>query len=148
MKKVFANWKMSLSALFLVGGLMLVSASAQAQGGLLQANPVEPEVKGAGTWVIEADALASLEAELHGSIAQALANLPSGGQQYIIWKEKARLYEAVYASIKDGIAVSKAVRINYDHAAGASHLEPIPFSPLSQAEWQAMFNELVDLLTT
>ncbi len=147
MKKVFANWKMSLSALLLVGGLMLVSNSAQAQGGLVLANPTTPDVKGAGSWAVEADALTLLEGELQGSIAQALANLPSGGQQYIIWKEKARLYEAVLASIQNGVQVSKAVRINYDHAAGASHLEPV-VSALSQAEWQAVFNELVDLLTT
>lgn len=147
MKKVFANWKMSLSALLLVGGLMFVSNSAQAQGGTLTASQATPDVKGAGTWALEADALALLEAELNGPIAQALANLPNGGQQYVIWKSKAGLYEAVHASIKEGIAVSKAVRINYDHVAGASHLDVIPFSPLSQAEWQVVFNELVDLLT-
>ena len=146
MKKVFANWKMSLSALFLVGGLMLLSTSAQAQGGLLQANPVQPDIKGAGAWVIEADALTLLEAELQGSIAQALTNLPSGGQQYIYWKLKAQLYEAVHASILGGVAVSKSVRINYDHLAGASHAEPV-ISPLSPTEWQAILNELVDLLT-
>ena len=145
MKKVFANWKMSLSALFLVGGLMLMSTSAQAQGGLVQ-TPAEPDIKGAGAWVIEADALASLEAELQGSIAQALANLPGGGQQYIYWKLKAQLYEAVHASILSGVAVSKSVRINYDHLAGASHAEPV-ISPLSPTEWQAILNELVDLLT-
>lgn len=147
MKKVFANWKMSLSALLLVGGLMFVSNSAQAQGGMLQQNPTQQDIKGAGTWVLESDALALLEAELQGPIAQALANLPSGGQQYIVWKEKAQLYEAVYASIKEGIAPSKAVRINYDHVAGASHLETIQFSPLSQAEWQSILNGLVDLLS-
>jgi hypothetical protein len=147
MKKVFANWKMSLSALLLVGGLMFVSNSAQAQGGMLQQNPTQQEIKGAGTWVLESDALTLLEGELQGPIAQALANLPSGGQQYIVWKEKARLYEAVYASIKEGIVPAKAVRINYDHAAGASHLEPIQFSALSQAEWQSILNGLVDLLS-
>ena len=146
MKKVFTNWKMSLSALLLVGGLMLMSSSAHAQGGLLQPNPASPEVKGAGTWVVENDALALLQAELQGSITQALANLPSGGQQYIVWKVKGQLYEAVYASVSAGIAVPKAVRFNYDRMAGASHLEPV-ISPLSQSEWQAIFNELVDLLT-
>lgn len=146
MKKVFANWKMSLATLLLVGGLMIVSNSAQAQGGTITSSQVSPDVKGAGTWLLEADALTALEGELNGSIAQALANLPSGGQQYIVWKMKAKLYEDVLASIQEGIAVSKAVRINYDQSAGASHLEP-KTTPLSQAEWQAIFNELVDLLT-
>ncbi len=148
MKKVFTNWKMSLTALLLVGGLMLVSNSAQAQGGLLQTNPTQPDVKGAGNWALESDAINLLVGELQGNIAQALDNLPSGGQQYIVWKCKAQLYEAVLASIQNGIAVSKSVRINYDHVAGASHLDVIKFSPLSQAEWQTMFNELVDLLTS
>jgi hypothetical protein len=147
MKKVFTNWKMSLSALLLVGGLMLVSNSAQAQGGTTSSTVANVDVKGAGTWALEADALALLAAELQGPIAQALATLPPGGQQFIIWKEKAQLYEAVYASISGGITVSKSVRINYDQVAGASHLEPIAFSPLSQAEWQAILNELVDLLS-
>lgn len=146
MKKVFANWKMSLSALVLVSGLMFVSNSAQAQGGMLQPNPVEPDVKGAGTWVLEADALTLLEGELNGQIAQALAQLPNGGQQYLFWKYKAELYSNVYASIQQGIVTSKAVRINYDHLAGAPHMEPV-ISPLSQNEWQMIFNELVDLLT-
>jgi len=146
MKKVFANWKMSLSALLLVGGLMLVSNSAQAQGGLVTANPTTPDVKGAGTWAIEADALTLLEIELQGEITQALASLPSGGQQYIVWKHKAMLYEAVYASILDGVTVPKSVRVSYDQLAGAAHLDKI-ISPLSPAEWQGVFNDLVDLLT-
>ena len=146
MKKVFTNWKMSLSALLLVGGLMLVSNSAQAQGGLLLANPTTPVVKGAGTWVLESDALTLIEGELNGTIAQALAQLPNGGQQYLVWKYKAELYSAVYTSIQQGVPVNKAVRINYDHLAGSTNAEPV-ISPLSQAEWQAIFNELVDLLT-
>jgi len=145
MKKVFANWKMSLSALLLVGGLMLVSNSAQAQGGQLVANPTSPEVKGAGVWVIESNALALLEAELTGSIAQALAQLPAGGQQYIVWKYKAQLYSSVHSSITEGASVPKAVVNNY--AALAGPLDSVTFSALSQAEWQVMFNELVDLLT-
>jgi hypothetical protein len=147
MKKVFANWKMSLSALLLVGGLMFLSNSAQAQGGLVTANPTQADVKGAGAWALESDALTLLEGELQGSIASALENLPSGGQQYIVWKLKGQLYEDVYASIKNGVSVSKSVRVSFDHLAGASHLEPV-ISPLSQTEWQAIFNELVDLLTT
>jgi len=147
MKKVFANWKMSLSALLLAGGLMLVSNSAQAQGGLITANPSQADVKGAGTWALESDALTLLLGEMEGPIAQALAQLPSTGQQYLVWKYKADLYSAVYAAISSGSTVSKAVRVNYDHLAGASHLEPV-ISPLSQTEWQAIFNELVDLLTT
>jgi len=82
MKKVFTNWKMSFSALLLVGGLMLVSNNAQAQGNILQPNT--PDVKGAGTWLVESEALQALEAQLKGPIAQALATLPPGGQQYII----------------------------------------------------------------
>lgn len=146
MKKVFANWKMSLAALLLVGGLMLVSNSAQAQGGLVTSNNSTPDVKGAGTWLFEADALAALEAELQGNITTALESLPPSGQQYIVWKHKAQLYEAVHAAIKDGINTSKAFRINYDRMAGGSHLEPV-ISALSPAEWQLIFNEMVDLLT-
>ena len=148
MKKVFANWKMSLSALLLVGGMMLLSNSVQAQSGISSTAIGNSDIKGAGTWVFESDALSLLEAELQGPITQALANLPTGGQQYIVWKVKAQLYEAVHASVTEGIPVSKAVRINYDQMAGASHLEPIPFSPISQAEWQDLLNGLVDLLTT
>lgn len=146
MKKVFANWKMSLAALLLVGGLMLVSNSAQAQGGLVTSNNDTPDVKGAGTWLLEADALATLEAELQGNIATALETLPPTGQQYIFWKYKAMLYEAVHASIREGVNTSKSFRINYDRLAGASHLETV-ISPLSQPEWQQIFNEMVDLLT-
>lgn len=124
---------------------MLVSNSAQAQGGQLSPNPAAPEVKGAGVWVIESNALALLEAELTGSIAQALVQLPNGGQQYIVWKYKAQLYEAVYASIKDGGSVAKATVNEYANLAGP--VDKVTFSPLSAAEWQAMFNELVDLLT-
>jgi hypothetical protein len=146
MKKVFANWKMSLATLLLVGGLMIVSNSAQAQGGLITSNNDTPDVKGAGTWVLEADALALLEGELQGNIATALETLPPSGQQYIFWKYKAMLFEAVHASIKGGINTSKAFRVNYDRMAGASHQEPV-ISALSQAEWQQIFNEMVDLLT-
>lgn len=148
MKKVFTNWKMSLSALLLVSGLMFVSSSAQAQGAISStAIGANADVKGAGTWVLEADALALIEAELQGPIAQALAVLPPGGQQYLFWKGKAELYEAVYASIVSGISPSKSVRVNFDQMAGASHLEPV-ISYLSQNEWQTIFNELIDLLTT
>lgn len=146
MKKVFANWKMSFAALLLVGGLMVVSNSAQAQDGLLTSSNGYPDVKGAGTWLLEADALALLEAELQGNIATALETLPPTGQQFIFWKYKAMLYEAVYASIVEGTNTSKAFRINYDRLAGAQHLEPV-ISPLSQSEWQLIFNEMVDLLT-
>lgn len=144
MKKVFTNWKMSLTALFLVGGLMLVSNNAQAQGNILQPNT--PDVKGADSWLVESEALQTLEAQLQGPIAQSLAQLPPGGQQYIIWKTKAELYEAVHGAIASGINTSKAFRVNYDQKAGAPHLEPV-ISALSQSEWQAVFNELVDLLT-
>lgn len=144
MKKVFANWKMSLSALLLVGGLMLVSNNAQAQGSNLQ--PHTPDVKGAGTWLVESEALQALETQLQGPIAQALAQLPPGGQQYIVWKTKAELYEAIRGSIIGGVNTSRAFRVNYDQRAGAPHIEPV-ISALSQAEWQAVFNELVDLLT-
>lgn len=146
MKKVFANWKMSFAALLLVGGLMLVSNSAQAQNGLVTSNNNYPDVKGAGTWLLEADALAVLKAELDGNIATALETLPPTGQQFIFWKYKAELYEAVYASIEAGINTSKAFRVNYDRRAGAPHQEPV-ISALSQAEWQLIFNEMVDLLT-
>ena len=145
MKKVFTNLKMFLSTLFLVGGMMLVSNSVQAQGGQLQPNPVSPDIKGAGTWADGSTALILLEAELTGSIAQALAQLPSGGQQYIVWKHKAMLYEAVYGDIKDGAQVPKAVVGHYTAFAGP--LDSVVFSALSQAEWQAIYNELVDLLT-
>jgi hypothetical protein len=145
MKKVFANWKMSLSALLLVGGLMIVSNSASAQNGQL-VNPTTPDIKGAGTWVLESNALALLQGEMEGTIEQALSQLPSGGQQYIVWKYKAQLYSSVYGSISQGVSVSKAVRVQYDQLAGASHLEPV-ISPLSQTEWQAILNELVDLLS-
>lgn len=147
MKKVFANWKMSLSALLLVGGLMFVSNSAQAQGGVSAIPVGNADVKGAGTWAIEADALTLLVGEMEGTIAQALATLPPGGQQYIVWKSKADLYSRVYSSIQSGVSVSKSVRLNYDQMAGASHLDNV-ISPLSQAEWQQVLNELVDLLTT
>lgn len=145
MKKVFANWKMSLSALFLVGGLMFLSNNVQAQ---ISSTPnAAIDIKGVtGSWALESEALNLLEIELQGPIATALESLPTGGQQYIVWKVKAQLYEAVRASILNGATVSKAVRINYDQMAGASHLEP-KITPLSQAEWQALFNELVDLLT-
>jgi hypothetical protein len=146
MKKVFANWKMSFAALLLVGGLMLVSNSAQAQSGLVTANSNYPDVKGAGTWVLEAEALTLLHAEMTGQIEQALEQLPPSGQQYIFWKHKAMLYSMVYSSIQEGINTSKAFRINYDRMAGAPHQEPV-ISALSQSEWQQIFNEMVDLLT-
>lgn len=147
MKKVFANWKMSLTALFLVGGLMLVSNSAQAQSGNLQQNPASPEIKGVtGNWAVESDAIQLLEGELQGTIATALATLPNNGQQYLVWKYKAELYDAVRASIVQGVTVPKAVRINYAHLAGSPSQETV-ISPLSQNEWQTIFNELVDLLT-
>lgn len=147
MKKVFANWKMSLTALLLMGSLMLVSNGAQAQGNTLSSNPgTADDVKGAGTWAIEADALLLLEIELQGPITQALEQLPNGSGQFYVWKYKATLYEAVHASIQQGIPVSKAVRANYDRMAGAPHMEPV-ISVLSQSEWQTIFNELVDLLT-
>lgn len=144
MKKVFANWKMSLSALLLVGGLMFVANSAQAQGTLLQ--PYNADVKGASNWKVESAALQALEAELQGPIAQALNTLPPSGQQYIVWKHKAQLYEAVHYSIQQGVNTSKAVRVNYDQMAGAPHLEPV-ISALTQQEWQVIFNDLVTLLT-
>ena len=145
MKKVFANWKMSLSALLLMGGLMLLSNSAQAQGSSLTNDPGASDVKGAGTWVLESEALALLQAQLAGPIEQALVNLPNGGQQYLNWKYKAALYEEVYASIQGGVPVSKAVKLNFSKLAGP--VDNIQFSPLSQSEWQALLNELVDLLS-
>ena len=146
MKKVFTNWKMSLSALLLVSGLMFVSTSAQAQGAISStAIGANADVKGAGTWVLEAEALTLLEGQLQGPINQALTTLPSGGQQYIVWKAKAELYETVYANIKQGISPSKSVALSYAQLAGpVDHL----ITPLSAAEWQTLLNELVDLLTT
>ena len=136
MKKVFL--KISLLAVFLLVGLM----SAQAQTLTSVSNT---DVKTLGTWTAESDALQLLEAELSGPIAQALETLPQG-QQFIIWKYKAILYQNVHTSISAGTPVSKSVRINYDQLAGASHLEPI-LTALSQAEWLVLYNELVDLLT-
>lgn len=148
MKKVFANWKMSLSALLLVGGLMFVSNTAQAQltSSLAAPNDLQP-IKGvSGTWVSQPEALQLLQAELDGNITTALATLPIQSSQFIVWKYKGLLYEEIIRSIENGVSVSKALRINYEHLAGASNIEPV-ISPLSQAEWQAIFNELVDLLT-
>jgi len=145
MKKVFANWKMPLSALLLVGGLMFLSNNVQAQ---ISSTPnAAIDIKGVtGTWVLDSDALTLLEGELQGPIAQALAQLPNGGQQYLVWKYKAQLYSDVYDSIKQGVLTSRAVRINYDQLAITS-TDANPFSPLSQAEWQTILNELIDLLT-
>lgn len=135
---------MSLSALLLVGGLMFVANSAQAQGNVFQ--PVNSDVKGASNWKVESVALQVLEAELQGPIAQALNTLPPSGQQYIIWKHKAMLYQGVHSSIEQGVSTSKSVRINYDQLAGAPHMEPI-ISALTQQEWQVILNDLVTLLT-
>lgn len=146
MKKVFANWKMSLSALLLVGGMMLVSNSVQAQGGISATAIGNSDVKGAGTWVLESSALQLLQAELEGPINTALEQLPSNSSMFTIWKYKGLLYEQVYNSIQQGVPVSKAVRVNYEQLSGASHIEPV-LTPLSPAEWQTIFNELVDLLT-
>lgn len=145
MKKVFANWKMSLSALLLMGGLMLLSNSAQAQGSSITNDASASDVKGAGAWVLESDALALLQAQLAGPIEQALINLPNGGQQYIVWKNKAMLYEEVYAAIQNGVPVSKSVKLSYSKFAGP--VDNLQFSALSPAEWQALLNELVDLLS-
>ena len=145
MKKVFANWKMSLSALLLMGGLMLLSNSAQAQGSSLTKDPSASDVKGAGTLVLESEAISLLEAQLSGPINQALNNLPNGGQQYLVWKYKGMLYEDALSSIKAGVPVSKAVKLNYAKMAGP--VDKIQFSPLTQAEWQGLLNELVDLLS-
>lgn len=149
MKKVFANWKMSLTALLLVGGLMLVSNQAQAQGGpaVMEVSPANLEVKEAGVWVSGSEALDLLDAQIQGPITQALIDLPAGGQQYLFWKHKGLLYDAVYASLREGVSTAKAVRFNYDQVAGAPHILRTTASPLSQTEWQQIFNELVDLLT-
>lgn len=145
MKKVFANWKMSLSALLLVGGLMLLSNTAQAQ--LTSTTVASADIKGVtGTWADQSNALQLLQDEINGPIATALEQLPVQSSQFIVWKYKGLLYEQVYNSIQQGISVSKAVRINYEKLSGASNIEPV-LSPLSPAEWQTIFNELVDLLT-
>lgn len=145
MKKVFANWKMSLSALFLVGGLMFLSNNVQAQ---ISSTPnAAIDIKGVtGSWASNSEALQLLQEQLDGPIKDALEQLPTNSSMFIIWKYKGLLYEEVYKSIQDGATVSKAVRVNYEHLAGASNLEPV-LSPLSQSEWQTIFNELVDLLT-
>ena len=137
---------MSLMAVVLLAGLMFAT-NAQAQGGTLEPAPSTPSIKTTGVWLASSSALEALETELNGSINQALETLPPSGQQYIIWKFKAELYEGVYESILRGTSVEKAVRINFDRLAGAKHAEPV-ISALSQAEWQDIFNEIVDLLTT
>jgi len=145
MKKVFANWKMSLSALLLVGGLMFVSNTAKAQ--ISSTSVASVDIKGVtGTWVAQSVALQLLQDEINGPIATALEQLPVQSSQFIVWKYKNLLYEEVYNSIQQGIPVSKALRINYEKLAGASNIEPV-LTPLSAAEWQTIFNELVDLLT-
>ncbi|MDO8368043.1 MAG: hypothetical protein Q7T20_14675 [Saprospiraceae bacterium] len=145
MKKVFANWKMSLSALLLVGGLMFVSNTATAQ--LTSTLTASADIKGVtGTWALESAALQLLLDEINGPIATALEQLPVNSSQFTVWKYKGLLYEQVYNSIQQGVGVSKAVRINYEHLAGASNIEPV-LTPLSPAEWQIILNELVDLLT-
>lgn len=125
---------------------MLVSNSAQAQGGITSSPVANVDVKGAGTWVLETDAIQILKDELSGPINDAANIIPVGSSQYFIWKYKAILYEAVLASMLEGIGTSKAVRINYDRLAGSTNAEPV-VSPLSQAEWQGILNELVDLLS-
>ena len=145
MKKVFANWKMSMTTLFLVGGLMFVSNTAQAQLSSTLSGSVD--IKGVtGTWESQSTALQLLLNEINGPIATALEQLPVQSSQFIVWKYKGLLYEQVYNSIAQGVPVSKAVRVNYEHLSGASNIEPV-LSPLSPAEWQIIFNELVDLLT-
>lgn len=136
---------MSLMAILLLAGLMFAT-SAQAQGGTLQPAPSTPSIKTTGAWLNATSALEALQTELNGSINQALETLPPTGQQYLIWKYKAELYEGVHASILGGVSVEKAVRVNFDRLAGAKHAEPV-ISALSQAEWQVIFNEIVDLLT-
>ncbi|MFN0213041.1 MAG: hypothetical protein ACKVT2_02190 [Saprospiraceae bacterium] len=145
MKKVFANWKMPLTALLLVSGLMFVSNTAQAQ--LTSTIVGSADIKGVtGTWADQSTALQLLQNEINGPIASALEQLPVQSSQFIVWKYKGVLYEMVYNSIQQGVPVSKAVRVNYEHLSGASNIEPV-VSPLSPAEWQTILNELVDLLT-
>lgn len=146
MKKVFTNWKMSLSALLLVGGMMLVSNSAQAQGGITSSPVANVDVKGAGTWVFESNAIQLVKDELSGPINTALEQLPVGSSQYFVWKYKAIFYEAVLSSLLDGVGTSKSVRVNFDRLAGSTNAEPV-VTPLSQAEWQGILNEMVDLLS-
>jgi len=129
-------------AVLLLGGLLLAT-SAQAQSTKLQSTSVSTDVKTLNTWVASNTAVQRLDAQLQGPIEQALTTLPQG-QQYTVWKSKAQLYEAVRTSILSGVSSPKAIRTNFDLMSGK--VDTV-ISPLSQSEWNIIFNDLVDLLT-
>lgn len=129
-------------AVLLLGGLMFAT-SAQAQSGTLQNVTSSTDVKTLGTWHSTPEALQLLETQIQGPIEQSLASLQPG-QQYTFWKSKAQLYEAVRTSILNGVSAPKAIRANFDHLSG--NVDSV-ISPLSQSDWQVIYNELVDLLT-
>lgn len=143
MKKVFV--KMSLMALMVFSGLMLVSNSAQAQtSATLTSIGQQTDVKTAGTFKNGSEAANILLQAMQSKEFQ-LTQLAEGSYAATIVKTEHSLYSNVYESILNGVSVSLAFKTRYNEMAPGHDSSPV--SPLSANDWQQIYNNLLDLLT-
>lgn len=143
MKKVLV--KMSLMAVMVFSGLMLVTNSAQAQtSATLTSIGQQTDVKTAGTFKSASEAANILLQAIQSKEFQ-LTQLVEGSYVATIVKTEHSLYSNVYESILNGVPVSKAFKTRYTEMAPGH--DSSPSSPLNASDWQQIYNNLLDLLT-
>jgi hypothetical protein len=141
MKKVFV--KMSLMAVLLFSGMMLVSNSAQAQTGTM-VSAQQSEIKTSATFLNSSDAMNTLLLEIQNREV-LLTQLAEGSFEATVAKTEHSLYSNVYESILAGDSVPKALRTRFGEMAPG--YDGAPASPLSANDWQGIYNHLLDILS-
>lgn len=142
MKKVISQLKVQLTALLLVGGLLMLANCAQAQS-TLQPQPTNGvKIPISGTWANSGQATSLLTTEINN--VNGLLNQPGNGDVELM-KYKVVFMEYILDAIAAGTPVNKAVQLSFDKV--SAEIQPDSgTSSISQTELDAMLSEVVDLL--
>ena len=135
---------MSLMAVLLFSGMMLVSNSAQAQTGTM-VSAQQTEIKTTASFFASSNAMSILLQEMQNREV-LLTQLVEGSFEATVAKTEHSLYSNVYESILAGDSVAKAIRTRFGEMA-PGYYDGAPASPLSANDWQGIYDRLLDLLS-
>lgn len=143
MKKLFATMGLPavMTVVFLLGGLFFGAVDAQAQT-VTGSQPTSP-IKAAVTWKTPQEVVPILQQELD-FLSQQMAN---PGYE-IKYKYQFMIYEGIIIRIEAGMPVANAAYYSfYEFAPSNEGVNSQSTPGITPAGWQAMYNDMISLLT-
>ncbi|MBU6341324.1 MAG: hypothetical protein KGS48_07520 [Bacteroidetes bacterium] len=147
MKKMFAKIGMPsiLSLVFLLGGLFFSSNTAQAQKLVDPAGTSVIKLPNGLTWKSKGAAVTALQTEIN-NIAQELNSGSASNPLYL--KMQATVYLGTSERLDNGMDVPTAALNGFYAVAPAQGLDSSHNTPgMSQSDWNAIYNDLIALLS-